>query len=280
MLSIALGLAAALCWGIHDLLVRRISGGLAEAPAIIVVMLAGALFILPLALATGGWSLMGPRALAIAASAGLAYATGCVGLYRAFRIGPVKLVAPVIGAYPVLSLGGAALAGTTIGPGDWLSVLAITTGIAIVALLSDTSEGDGSRIAAIGWGALGAAGFAATFALGQAAARAGAELPTILATRLATAAFLAILATATGQRLASIRPQLPVLSGMALLDSLALGLVIAAGTLPHPEFAAAASAVFGIVTVLLARLLLAEPVSPKQWAAIALVFAGVAALGL
>ncbi|GHF51400.1 DMT family transporter [Seohaeicola zhoushanensis] len=277
--SVILGIAAALAWGVHDLLVRRISEGLAIAPAILSVLLIGTLFTLPLALGLGGWAQMTGQATLLAALSGIAYVVGCFGLYLAFRIGPVKLVAPVVGAFPVLSVGWAWLSGSPLGTADALAIAAIVGGVIAVALLSDEGAGNGSRAAAVGWGALGAVGFALTFGLSQAATRIGAELPVILMARLAAIGLMIALLALTRQRLSQVSRHRATLTGMGLFDALALGLVTAAGTLPNPEFAAATSSVFGVVTIVLARLFLAEPVSLPQWGGVGLVFAGVAALG-
>ena len=126
---------------------------------------------------------------------------------------------------------------------------------------------------------LGAVGFAVTFGLSQSATRLGAELPAILVARLAAIALMIALLSLTRQRLSQVRQHRPTLAGMGLLDALALGLVTAAGAMPNPEFAAVTSSVFGVVTIALARVFLAEPVTPPQWAGVAVVFAGVAALG-
>lgn len=278
--SVILGIAAAIAWGIHDLLVRRISDGLAIAPAILTVLVVGTLFTLPVAWGFGGWSEMNARASLLAAIAGVAYVVGCFGLYLAFRIGPVKLVAPVVGAYPVLSVAWAWASGSPLSLTDMLAVAAIVGGVTAVALLSDEGEANNRRAAAIAWAALGAGGFALTFGFSQAATRAGAELPVIVFARLAAIALMIALLALTRQRLAQVRHHRATLTGMGLFDALALGLVTAAGTLPHPEFAAATSSAFGVVTIVLARAFLAEPVTLPQWGGVGVTFVGIAALGL
>jgi uncharacterized membrane protein len=67
---------------------------------------------------------------------------------------------------------------------------------------------------------------------------------------------------------------------MGVLDATALGLVLLAGGLPHPEFASVASSVFGVVTILLAWAFLRERMTLPQWGGVALIFAGIGYLGL
>lgn len=283
MLALSFGLGAALLWAAHDLLARKLSQGAALLPLLVVVLGAGTLGLLPVALVMGGWNRMTGAAWGVAALSGLAFALAIGGLYRAFSLAPVRLVSPVVGAYPLLSLLVAAGQGRPVPPGDWLAVLAIVVGIAVVAVAArdDAPEGyAASPATAIGWAALSALGFAGTFALGQAATRIGADLPVMLTGRVVALLAIAGLMLWHAGRRSPPRGQLAVLILMGLLDALALGLVTAAGGLNHAEYASVASSLFGVLTVLLAAWLLKEQVRPQQWLGIACVFGGIATLGL
>jgi drug/metabolite transporter (DMT)-like permease len=205
------------------------------------------------------------------------------GLYKAFSLAPVRVVSPVVGAYPLLILLTAVAQGRHASGGDWLAVLAIVIGITIVAIASrdDAPEGyAASPGVAMTWAALSAAGFAGTFALAQEATRLGSELPVMLVGRVvALAAILGLMVWHKGS-MAPQRGHFGVLGLMGLLDALALGLVTASGGLPRAEYASVASSLFGVLTVLLAAWVLKERVRPVQWAGITCVFSGIAALGL
>jgi drug/metabolite transporter (DMT)-like permease len=67
---------------------------------------------------------------------------------------------------------------------------------------------------------------------------------------------------------------------MSLLDALALGIVIAAGNLHRPEFAAVAASTFGIITIILAWLFLKERMTGGQWFGVAVCFLGIGYLVL
>jgi drug/metabolite transporter (DMT)-like permease len=243
----------------------------------------GCVVLLPVALAVGGWERMTGPAWVLAALSGFAIVLAMGSLYRAFSLAPVRLVSPVVGAYPMLSLGIAVLQGREVSGADWLAVLAICIGIAIVALASrgDAPEGyAASPAVALGWATLSTIGFALTFALGQEAARRGADLPVILIGRLvALALILGLLAWYRGS-LAPQRGHFWVLALMGALDALALGLVTASGGLDRAEYASVASSLFGVLTVLLATWFLKERVRPVQWLGIAAIFAGIGALSL
>lgn len=281
MLALSLGIAAAFAWAAHDLLVRKLSQGAVLLPMMLAVLAAGSVALLFPALLLAEWSAVGAEGLGVAALAGFAYALGMGGLYKALSVAPVRLVAPILGAYPMLSLGIAAAQGRAIAPLEWAAVAAIALGIAVVALTGrEESGGNGPVLPALCWAGLGAVGFASTFALGQEAARLMGDLPATLIARLITLALIAALAVALRAPLLPPRGQRGTLAAMGVLDALALGLVLASGSLPHPEYASVASALFGVLTILLAWRLLAEAVRPLQWAGIATVFAGIAVLSL
>ena len=281
MNALVFGILSALCWGVHDFLVQRVSHRAGVMVSVTSVLGTGLLLVGPLALASGQWGALSAGARNLAMMAGVAYAFGGYSLYRAFDIGPIRLVAPIIGAYPILSLGWAALNGQPLGAGQVVAVLAVVTGVGLVAIQSDRSTDAAPRTrAAILWALAAGFGFALTFALGQAAARFGAEWPAVLITRLAAFAILLTVALATGQRPDPRATPWALLVLMGCLDAAALGLVMVAGGLPHPEFAAVASSVFGMITILLAWAFLREPMTLPQWASVALVFAGIGYLAL
>jgi drug/metabolite transporter (DMT)-like permease len=96
---------------------------------------------------------------------------------------------------------------------------------------------------------------------------------------VALAAILVLLARRGGPALPA-RGLIGILALMGALDALALGLVTASGGLPHAEYAAISSSLFGVLTVLLAAWFLRERVRPAQWLGIVAVFSGIAGLGL
>ena len=283
MLALGFGLTAALIWAVHDLLARKVTQGAALLPILFTVLGAGCVVLFPAAMVAGDWSVMTGWSWAVAAASGIAYAIAGGSLYKAFSVAPVRLVSPVIGAYPMLSLAIAVAQGRAVTGTDWLAVTAIVAGIAIVALASreDSPEGYAAPPAvALGWAALSAVGFATTFALGQEATRHGSELPVSLIGRLVALAAIIALAVPRRARLAPPKEQVWLLCLMGVMDAVALGVVTASGSLPQAEYASVTASLFGVLTVLLAAWFLREAVRPVQWLGIAAVFGGIAALGL
>ena len=281
MLALICGLTAACAWAVHDLLVRKIGQEAPILPMMLAVLAAGTVaLVLPAAL-IAEWQMMTGPAYGFSAAAGLAYVLGMGGLYRAFSLAPVRIVAPILGSFPMISLGFAAIGGKAVSGIELAAVLAIVSGIAIVALAGRAEEGadHSTRMGeAMLWSVAGTVGFATTFWLAQEGARQGDEMASIAVTRLvALAAVFAIVLAArapwrapkgTGRSLAV----------MGVLDAIAISLVTISGRLPNPEYAAISSSLFGVLTILLAWKILKEAVLPAQWLGIVTVFAGIAAL--
>ncbi len=280
MSALSLGLFAALAWAVHDLCLRYVSQRAGVLPALAVVLLTGALLVFPVAAWGGAWKGMSGATLAAAVFSGLAFAAACVGLYKAFQIGPVGLVAPVIGAYPVLSLALAGIEGDPVRAADWAAALVVIVGITVVAVLGRDSASGGSRVVALAWAVLGAVGFALTFASGQYAARITGELPVLAVARMAAILVIVPMALRTTDPMRGIIRHMPLLLLMGALDALALGAIMVAAPLDHPEFAAVGASSFGIITILLARVVLGERMTAGQWGGVALAFAGIGYLGL
>ena len=276
MQSLLYGLIAALTWGLHDFFLRHLSQKLAVAPMLLTTLTFGSAALLALVVLSGGWQTPEASSVIIAITSGSFYVMGCVGLYIAFSIGPVRLVAPIGGAYPVVSLALAAFSGQSIRIDQWLATGAVVIGVAIVARQSDHSAPLHGRGRAMVWAAIGAAGFALTIALGQRATQNGAELPVVLIARLTGVLIVATWVVARQMPMAPLRPHLPLLALMGLLDVTAVGFVFAAGSLANPEFAAVTSSVFGLITILLAWRFLQEHMVARQWGGVGLVFAGIA----
>lgn len=282
MVSLVFGIAAALAWGVHDVLVRFVSARVGAGAAYLAVLGIG-LVVLSVLFALAGLypNSMSPTAAALAAGSGLVYALGGYSLYRAFQIGPVRMVAPIIGSYPVLSLGFATLQGQPPSLGQLIAVVAIIAGVALIAVLSDHErDAAGSRREALLWSALGCGGFAVTFVLGQRASLMSDQVSTVLLSRLAGFIGLGLALSFKRERLSLRGAPFGTLVLMGACDACALGMVQAAGSLPRPEFASVASSVFGMVTIILAWAFLKERMSAPQWGAVAIVFAGIGYLGL
>ena len=281
MNTLALGMIAALCWGFHDICVRFLSQKTPLSACIFTVLLTGLVFHLGLTGVTGGFAPLAAEAVWLSLGAGAFFVVATFGLYHAFERGPVRLVAPLIAAYPILSVALAAASGTVITPLQWAAVVSIVSGVAIVAALSDTSTDKAPpKGPTILFSLIAAVGFAGTFALGQLAAELSGEMPTTLVTRILAVGLTVVILLAFKLQFWPGKRALPLLISMGIADGIALLCVLSAGSLPDPQYAAVASSMFGLLTILLAWLLLKERMSIRQWGGCIVAFCGVGYLAL
>lgn len=281
MSALALGLLAALCWGVHDLSVRYISQSVSVIASLMAVLIFGALLQLCLVAAWGDFSPMSGRAVFYAISAGGFYLMAGLSMYAAFQRGPVRLVAPLVASYPVLSITLAIWRGSSVSLWHWLAVIAIGAGVTIVASRSDPAEASYPAPApTIVLSLLAAIGFAAAFALGQYATELSNEYTVSLVGRLTAILALAAIAAVTRRSVWPGRRALPLLCVMGLLDAVAILSVVAAGGLPNAQYASVTASVFGLLTVVLAWAILKEEMVPAQWLGCLIAFAGIGYLAL
>ena len=279
IISLGLGLIAALCWGVHDIFVRYVSQRTGIMASIFTVLIFGAIILAPICIYFGNWADLTMSAVRRTILSGGLFALGAVGLYKAFAIGPVRLVAPVVGSYPILSVGLAIWSGQPVSILQIIATLLIIFGITIVAQ-GENDNSTGERHLAILWAVAAAIGFFGSFASGQAAAALGAELPVIWLARLASISTIICIAKPLRVTLRPSLTQLPLLAAMGLLDAVAAAVVIYAGTQDFAVFASVTASVFGLVTVILAWVFLKEEMTTMQWAGIVLVFLSVGFLSI
>ena len=279
--ALSLGLIAALCWGLHDICVRKVSQNTPLMASLLAVLIAGSILQGGIMAATGGFSSVSGRAAGYAALSGLFFLVASLGLYGAFQRGPVRLVAPIIASYPILSVGWAALSGTPISALEWGAVLVIIVGVSIVAALSDDSDTEiPPKGRTILYALIAAIGFAGTFAIGQVATGMAEDMPVILITRVVAIVVLVAIMAAKSLPFWPGRAAVPVLAMMGALDGIALICVLSAGGLPDAQYAAVASSVFGLLTVVMAWAFLKERMTGPQWVGVGLSFAGIGYLAI
>lgn len=284
MSALTLGLIAALCWGFHDICVRFLSQKTPISACIVTVLTTGLLFHLGVMAVRDGFAPLPASALWSAVAAGVCFVIATFGLYAAFQRGPVRLVAPLIASYPILSVVWAVVSGEQVALFQWFAVGAIVVGVSLVAMLSEANPGGGDlgkgTARTVIYALIAAAGFAGTFALGQMATEQASELPVTLATRVvALAVSVAIVVLARRPVWPGTRA-LGWLIAMGIADGIALLSVLSAGGLPGAQYAAVTSSMFGLLTIVMAWAFLSERMSPAQWLGCAVAFTGVGALAL
>ncbi|WP_415918987.1 EamA family transporter [Tateyamaria sp. SN6-1] len=277
--ALTLGMIAAFCWGVHDTLVRYISQRVGVFQSLFPVLVSGCVATAALALILGAEGLPSD-ATGYAVASGVVFGLTGAAFYKALAIGPVRLVAPIVASFPILSVGWAVMNGQAVTGLQWLAVVVVVAGCGFVAATSKDDTGAGTQPAAIVWSMLAAIGFAVSFALGQLSVSGGAEMTAIAVARVAAVGVVAAVALLARQSVIPERSALPILVIMGVLDATAIGAVMFAGTFAYPAFASVAASTFGVLTIILAAVFLREAVARVQWIGILIVFAAIGYLAV
>jgi drug/metabolite transporter (DMT)-like permease len=286
MTAIALGAVAALGWGIYDFLIRFVGPhGPRSAQAVFLILLFGAVTVCAAALVVGGPVSHPKDEFWLVAATGAMYAVALMFGYRAFAIGPVALVAPLIAGYPVFTMVWAVAAGSRPSPIELLGVALVLVGVVLVARFAAAQPSDvgqdtttGTRREALLFSILACVGYASAFTMGQVASQTAAELSVTIYSRLWALAVALPITLAAGVTFVGARTWLPVYATMGALDGLCILAINAAGKMEGAEYAIVLASTFGIVTIVLAILFFRERLSILQCLGIACVFPGIVAI--
>lgn len=279
MNPIMAGLLAAISWGTADFAARFTGRTVGPAAALLAVMAIGAVTLTAwLALGSHHFPPLDRWSVWDAAN-GLTTAVSMLLFYEALRRGPLSLVSPLVGSYPVWALLIASVfLDLRLDLRTWLAMATTMIGVWVVAANGEPTETapDEPRPIILSLSAGMLFGLALIFA--QQATVLHGPLPALWIGRLIGLAGLSMILFRHWRKLRSSSAWALVLTGQGLLDTLGYLFLYASGIGIAAGIATVVSATFGMVTVLLARLFLREAVSRRQWGGILLVFGGVAAL--
>ena len=270
-MAILLALGASLSWGFADFWGPLKGRALGTLRALIYVQVAG-LVAIAIAVAIRGRGPEHPAAL-LAIPAALSGTLGLYAYYRGMLVGAMSVVAPIAGisaAVPVV---------VGIASGDRPSAPKLAgMGCALggVFLASREPGGRGTRIAAgTGLALLAAIGFGAYFPVMHAAGRADFWWASLIFRITSTS--LVLTTVLVRRPPLRVRPiDLPVLALVGLGDMLGNLLFAASSSRGLVSVTSVLASLYPIVTVVLARALLAERVARAQELGIVLTLAGVA----
>ena len=282
MMAALLGLAAALGLGVADFMSRFSARALGAPLTYGGVLLIGTLGATLWVLVSGTPLVWSPFGCTVAVAHGLFVALMCTLLYTGLARGPIAVVAPIVAAHPALVLAANVAMGVRPSAAQWAAMTVIVAGSIVIARAAasedgeDKGRGDRTTTLLIAFGACFA--YAALVLTGQAAVPLIGETETMWIGRWSGLAFIA---TILMSQRASVRipaAWLPYVGLQGALDTLGYFAFLAGAATAAPHVTVVVASAFSVVTVLLARLILREPVSTTQWTAIALVTAGTAVL--
>jgi drug/metabolite transporter (DMT)-like permease len=256
-----LALAGAACWGVGDFL-----GGLAARRMAVVAVLAisqaiGLTGVLVWVVVTQE-SFPGVEELLPAAAAGVAGLVGLGALYRGLAVGAMGVVAPISAASPLVGLTADALHGTYPAALQWLGIALVLAGIATLSR-EPTTERGGRIASGVGLALLAALGFG-LFVVGLDAGADESPEWAVVAARATSVTIALLVALVLSISLRPARGTLPLLVAVGVGDTLANVLVAIASTRGSVGIVAVLSAMYPIVTVLLARLVLDERLTTSK----------------
>lgn len=277
------GLASALGWGGADFIARFTGRKLGPDVALLGMLLVGLTALTVAVLAMGlppagtalGWALV--------LASGAATVIAMLLLYDGLARGPVTIVAPIVGAYPIVNIAFSLARGARPEALQWAAMGAVLAGVAIVARSAGRFEAtEGFSTAAIrrsiGVALGGALGFGVALGAAQETIPVFGELQTVWLGRIVSFALLAALFAARRRVPRIPAAWWPLLALQGLMDAGAYVAVLFGGHGPGSEIAVVVSSSFSVVTVVLARIFLKEPMSVMQWLGIAAIVGGVATL--
>ena len=281
MISAIFGLAAALGLGAADFMARFSSQALGALLTYTLVLLIGAVGGTIWLFASGQVLVWSPLGCAIAVAHGLSVSVMCVLLYMGLARGPIAVVAPIVAAHPAPVLAVNVLMGVRPTAIQWAAMIIIIAGGILITRSAvsetETSEAESNRTTLlIAFSACLA--YVAIVLTAQAATPLIGAFQTMWIGRWAGLVFLGAVLLLQQARLRVPSEWLPFVGLQGGLDSLGYLAFLAGAKSAAPHVTMVIASAFSVVTVLLAKFVLHEPISKLQWTAIVLIAAGSAVL--
>jgi drug/metabolite transporter (DMT)-like permease len=260
LLAIALALGASLSWGLGDFLGGLTSRRVHVLTVLVLSQVAGlAAAVVWLAAsddAFPGWS-----AMALAAAAGASGCLGIASLYRGMAIGAMGIVAPISAVSAVFPFAVGVGSGERPGALQVAGILLALTGVAVAS--REPKDQGGGAVAGLGLALMAAVGFGFYFVFADRAA--DESVPYAVATARGASLLLALVAVmVVGVSMRPGRALLPVLAAAGLCDVGANMLFSLATTRGFLSIVSVLAALYPVVTVALAALVLHERVARTQ----------------
>ena len=282
-LSIAFGLAAALCWGTSDFVVKMSADRIGALRTALFLQYIGGLFIVLVAVQEIPRLWLFPTATYFTVGLGAINAVAAFSLFKGFEVGQLSIISPIASSYPALSTVLAVLLyNEHVSSIRFVAILTILVGIVLVSIQSTTGRLDQKQLAAgVGYAmvAFFALGFL-FFALKVVVGNLGPFLPVLLV-RMMSAIILtgAVLLNSRAQSCGGWRSYLPLVFVIGIVDTLGnitynLGIVGGAVSV-----VTTVSGLFSAVTVILAFIVLKERLAAHQAIGLLAILVGVSIIG-
>jgi drug/metabolite transporter (DMT)-like permease len=294
-MGILLGLATALSWGSADLCARFATRKIGTFRTMFYMQLSGLALLTLVMPVLGGWGRLldssWPSLWAWGILAGCLNTSSTLALYRSFEIGKMSIVAPVSASYPVLTMLLSVLTGERLTAVRVLGMALTICGVVLVARGEKMPEGtepaaEGAhkmgKSRGVGWALFSAAGFGVMFwLLGIRVVPLLGAAQSVWVIRMTSVAATALVIVLARQSMAlPTKGDSPWIWGIGVLDTTAYVFNNFGMKLEQISVVSVLASLYGAVTVILATLILKEPVSRMQWFGIASIFAGIVLISL
>jgi drug/metabolite transporter (DMT)-like permease len=275
MAAIALALGASLSWGFADFFGPLKGRTLGTVRTLLYVQVSGLVAIAVIVAARGTGP--GDWASLLAVPAAVSGTLGLYAYYRGIAVGAMSIVAPIAGISAVIPVVVGIASGDRPSP---LKILGIACALAGVYLASREPGGEGPRVAAgVGLALLAALGFGGYFPFMHAAGRADFWWASLFFRITSTSVIVATIA-ARRPTIGIRRADVPLLALVGFGDMFGNLLFAAASSRGLVSIVSVLASLYPVVTILLARAVLAERVARTQEGGILLTLAGVALISV
>lgn len=275
-----LGILSALSFGIGDFLARFSSREVGFKNSLFWMLVVGALFYLILFSIFGEG--LNPNSIGLSNSflSGILIMFGLLCLYRGLQIGPVSIVAPITAINPLFVFLIRYALGSEPSLLQWLSTLIVISGAIFVSFSANSfQESLGLTKKQIKDSVIISFMASITLALGlifsQEATNTLDPLETVIYIRFFSLLGIAFIILYTKNKITLTKKAIPILFFQGILETSGYFCLVFAYAFDKASIAVVISSGFGLVTVVLARLILKEQISKLQSVGIILTFLGV-----
>lgn len=280
---VLLGILSAFSFGIGDFLARFSSQEVGFKNSLFWMLIVGAIFYIILFSIFG--SGLNPNSIGLSNSflSGILIMFGLLCLYRGLQMGPVSIVAPIAAINPLFVFLIRYALGSEPTLLQWMATIVVISGAILVSVSADShQESLGLNKQQIKESVLTSFIASVTLALGlifsQEATNTLEPLETVIYIRFFSLIGIASILLFSKSKIFITKKAIPILFFQGILETTGYFCLVSAYAFDKVSIAVVISSGFGLVTVVLARLILKEKISKIQGSGIFLTFLGVIGL--
>ena len=280
---VLLGVLSAFSFGIGDFLARFSSQEVGFKNSLFWMLIVGAIFYIILFSIFGNG--LNPNSIGLSNSflSGILIMFGLLCLYRGLQMGPVSIVAPIAAINPLFVFLIRYVLGSEPTLLQWMATIVVISGAILVSISADShQESLGLNKKQIKESVLISFIASVTLALGlifsQEATNTLEPLETVIYIRFFSLFGIASILLFSKSKIFITKKAIPILFFQGILETTGYFCLVSAYAFDRVSIAVVISSGFGLVTVILARLILKEKISKIQGFGIFLTFLGVIGL--